>query len=91
MVDGEGLKLIDKNLKIPHIPVLLDEVVEIFKSGGAEKLANELGIPFLGRIPIDPIVVNAGDEGKPCIQYYPESPMAKAFAEIIEKIENQLK
>ena len=31
MVDGEGLKLIDKNLKIPHIPVLLDEVVEIFK------------------------------------------------------------
>ena len=67
------------------------EVVEIFKSGGAEKLAKDLGIPFLGKIPIDPTVVAAGDEGKPCVEYYPDSPMAKAFKEIIEKVEAALK
>ncbi len=67
------------------------EVVEIFKSGGAEKLAKDLGIPFLGKIPIDPTVVAAGDEGKPCVEYYPDSPMAKAFKEVIEKVEAALK
>ncbi len=67
------------------------EVVEIFKSGGAERLAKELGVPFLGKIPIDPTVVTAGDEGKPCVEYYPDSPMAKAFNEIINKIEEALK
>lgn len=38
---------------------------EIFKSGGGEKTALDWGIPFLGRLPIDPSVVAAGDSGKP--------------------------
>lgn len=38
--------------------------VDIFSKGGAEKMAKEMGIPYLGRIPIDPKIVEAGDAGQ---------------------------
>lgn len=60
--------------------------VDIFKAGGAEKLAEEYKVPFLGKIPIDTRVVQAGDEGKPVMLSYPESEPAKAFSKITEKI-----
>jgi len=62
------------------------EVSEIFKSGGGFKLASEMGVPFLGRIPIDPQMVEAGDSGKPFISSYPESETAKAFNEVIQPV-----
>lgn len=55
----------------------------LFKSGGGEKLARETGFRFLGRIPIDPRLVTASDDGKPFVLEYPESPASKAFDEII--------
>ncbi len=60
--------------------------VDIFKKGGGQKLADELGIRFLGRIPIDPRIVDTGDLGKPLIAAYPESITAKAFDELIRNI-----
>ena len=60
--------------------------IDLFKKGGGEKLAQELGLRFLGRIPIDPRVVDTGDTGRPFIAAYPESPTAKAFEELIRKI-----
>lgn len=68
-----------------------ENTVEIFKTGGAQKLAEEYKVPFLGKIPVDPQIVQAGDEGKPMMIYFPESKPAKAFAEIIEKITENLK
>ncbi|MCD6489346.1 MAG: Mrp/NBP35 family ATP-binding protein [Thermodesulfobacterium sp.] len=64
--------------------------IDIFKTGGAKKLAEKYNIPFLGKIPIDPSLVQAEDEGKPYVKYYPESETAKAFFQIIENLENQL-
>jgi Mrp family chromosome partitioning ATPase len=43
------------------------EVTDIFKSGGGKQMAVEMGVPFLGSIPIDASVVQAGDAGKPCV------------------------
>ncbi len=40
---------------------------EIFQSGGGERLAKETGVPFLGKIPLDPSVVISGDQGRPII------------------------
>ncbi len=60
--------------------------VAIFKSGGGEKLASELKIPFLGKIPIDPTVAEAGDSGTPYLQKYKETPTGKAFEKIIEPV-----
>lgn len=60
--------------------------VDIFKSGGGEKLAAEMGVPFLGRIPLDPAMVSAGDEGKPCIGEKRDTPAAVAMEEIFAKV-----
>ena len=52
---------------------------DIFKSSGEEKMARELQVPFLGRIPIDPKVVAACDSGRPYIQEYRDSETARSF------------
>ncbi|MCD6309262.1 MAG: P-loop NTPase [Candidatus Eremiobacteraeota bacterium] len=57
--------------------------VDIFKSGGGEKMAAEMGVPFLGKIPVDPDIVTTGDEGKPYIQLYAQSEASKKFKEAI--------
>jgi len=57
---------------------------DIFKSGGGEKMAEEMDVPFLGRIPIDPQIVQACDSGRPYIQAYKHSEAAKAFSQAIQ-------
>ncbi|HDM88465.1 MAG TPA: ATP-binding protein, partial [Candidatus Bathyarchaeota archaeon] len=47
--------------------------INIFKVGGGEKIANEMGIPFLGRIPIDPKICEDSDEGTPFILKHRDS------------------
>ena len=60
--------------------------IDLFKEGGGKKVALELGVPFLGKIPIDPQIVISSDEGKPFIDMYPDSEASKAFMKIIENI-----
>jgi Mrp family chromosome partitioning ATPase len=61
-------------------------VVDIFSSGGGEKMAEEEGVPFLGKIPLDPNIVKACDEGKALLRNFAGTPGAKAFGEIAERI-----
>ncbi|MDQ7784806.1 MAG: Mrp/NBP35 family ATP-binding protein [Desulfomonilaceae bacterium] len=56
---------------------------DLFKRGGGADLARETGFRFLGRIPIDPRLVTASDDGKPFVLEYPTSPTTRAFDEII--------
>ena len=65
--------------------------VDVFKKGGGEVAARELGLPFLGRIPLDPRIVVGGDAGKPFVLEHPDSPAAKAFAGIVEGIKAHLR
>ena len=62
------------------------EITEIFKSGGGEKMAKDMGIPFLGRIPLDPQIVDSGDMGKPFIYKDSQSAISKKFQTIVEPI-----
>lgn len=62
------------------------EVTNIFKSGGGEAAARELNVQFLGKVPIEPGVVDAGDSGMPVVLKYPESASAKAFGAIVDKV-----
>jgi ATP-binding protein involved in chromosome partitioning len=62
------------------------KTVDIFKTGGGEEMASEMGVPFLGRIPIEPKIVESGDSGKPYLQYYRDSETAKAFNMVIEPL-----
>jgi len=60
--------------------------VDLFKTGGGERLAHEMNVPFLGRIPLDPQIVVSGDGGKPFVLSFPDSGSAKAFASVVEPI-----
>ena len=49
-------------------------------------LAREMGVPFLGKVPLDPRVVDSGDAGTPFVQRFAGSPTAHAFEEIVRPI-----
>ena len=61
-------------------------VVDIFGSGGGEKLAARHGFPLLGRVPLDPAVRVGGDAGDPITVSAPASPLAGAFREIAGRL-----
>jgi Mrp family chromosome partitioning ATPase len=62
------------------------KTVDIFKSGGGQEMASEMGVPFLGRIPLEPKIVESGDSGKPYLEYERESETAHAFNKVIEPL-----
>ena len=62
------------------------EHTNIFSTGGGKEVAEDLGLPFLGDVPLDPRVVVAGDEGTPTVVRDPESPAAVAYREIARKV-----
>lgn len=68
------------------------EMVDIFKSGGGQAMAAEMNVPFLGKIPLDPALVESGDNGTPYVVAHPDTETAKAICMIartlIEKAEN---
>lgn len=64
---------------------------EIFSHGGGERAAKKFGVPFLGRIPLDPAIREGGDSGKPIMIADPASPQAKAFKEIAGALDAQLR
>lgn len=57
-------------------------ITHIFHEGGGEAIARELGIAFLGKVPLDPAVVDCGDDGQPLLRAAPESPAAEAYRRI---------
>ncbi len=57
-------------------------VTHIFHQGGGEAIAQELGVAFLGKVPLDPNVVDCGDEGTPLVSAAPGSPAATAYRQI---------
>ena len=65
--------------------------IDIFRSGGGQKISEELGTPFLGSVPIDQKVCEDSDKGRPFIMEHSDSPASKAFMEIVKRIEAFLK
>jgi len=66
------------------------DVIDLFSSGGGKKAAEDLGVPYLGAIPLDPEMVKAGDEGRPYILRHADSPTWKAVHSIIELLVAQI-
>ena len=61
-------------------------VAHIFSTGGGERTARELGVPFLGSVPIDPLITESGDLGTPVVMSHPDSEVAGAFRDLATKI-----
>ncbi|NLB74873.1 MAG: Mrp/NBP35 family ATP-binding protein [Crenarchaeota archaeon] len=89
--------LFAEQLKMPTIGVVENmsgficpycgKKTEIFGSGGGEKMAKEVGVPFLGSIPIDPEVGLDTDKGIPFILSNKESAATKAFMGVVTKVQ----
>lgn len=62
------------------------EVTPILKSGGGRRLAEDMGVPFLGSIPLDPKIAEACDDGRAYIAEYAGSPTAAVMREIVARL-----
>ena len=60
--------------------------IDLFGTGGGFRTALAMNIPFLGRIPMDPRMVQCADAGKSYMEKYPDSEVTKAYNQIVEKI-----
>jgi Mrp family chromosome partitioning ATPase len=60
--------------------------IDLFGKGGGELLAREWGVPFLGRIPLDPNLVLEADAGRPFFKNHGDSPVALAFNQIVDEV-----
>lgn len=62
------------------------ERTDIFGHGGGPEMADELGVDFLGEIPLHPDVRSASDVGVPTVEAAPDSPVAQVFSAIAQKV-----
>ena len=68
------------------IGVIENMTSDVFGSGGGERLAEQIGVPLLGQVPLDPRLRQAGDEGEPLVLAEPDSPAAQTIVGIAESI-----
>lgn len=95
----KGLKMFEK-LNVPVFGIVENmsyfiapdtkKRYDIFGTGGGERLAAELSVPFLGGIPIDPRIREGGDSGKPIVHDLPESEQSKKIVEISKNLAAQV-
>jgi ATP-binding protein involved in chromosome partitioning len=64
--------------------------VDIFKTGGGKKIAEDMSVPLLGSIPIDPSICSDSDEGLTSLAENKDSPASKEFTDIVKKIDEFL-
>jgi len=96
ILDSRKSILFAKELKISFIGVIENmsgficphckKEIELFGFGGGEKAAGNLGVSFLGRLPLEPEIIKLGDSGQPFIHFKKETQTAKTMDEIINKI-----
>jgi len=96
LIDSRKTVRFSEALKIPIMGIIENmsgfncphcgEPIDLFKTGGGEKAAESMNISFLGRIPIDPEIVQMSDKGRAYIYEYADKPAAMAMQEIVDKI-----
>ncbi len=62
-------------------------VTEVFSKGGGRRLSEDLAIPYLGSIPLDPAVVDSGDSGAPLVTTHPDSATALAYGALADALD----
>jgi ATP-binding protein involved in chromosome partitioning len=96
----KGLKMFEKvavpvlgiieNMSYFTPPEFPDRRYYLFGEGGGKRTAGELGVDFLGEVPIDPRVVEGGDAGRPILVHAPDSLAAQAFQVLAGKVARSL-
>ncbi len=62
------------------------ERIEVFGSGGGEKMAQQFDVPFLGRVPLSPALVEATDRGQPLSEQLVGAPVWEALSVVVAKL-----
>jgi ATP-binding protein involved in chromosome partitioning len=97
-VANRGIQMF-KTVKVPILGVVENmsyftgddgKRYEIFRHGGGKKLAQAVGVPFLGEIPIDPRVAECGDAGEPIVHKYPDCEVTKAYLALAGRVAEEL-
>jgi hypothetical protein len=87
-----------KSMKVPLLGIVENmsglrcpccgEILEIFKTGGGKRAAEELGVPFLGAIPLDPEVAPLGDDGVAFVEK--ETAAKESFEKVVDRVLEEL-
>ena len=85
-----------RQLKLPVIGVMENmsgfvcpncgQKTDIFGSGGGEVMAGQMGVPFLGRIPLEPALMQACEQGKPFVRHLAHTEAGKAFLSMVDRV-----
>lgn len=84
MAEKVGMRIIGV---VENMSYLVGTGQEIFGSGGGQRLADEIGVPLLGSIPLDPALREAADAGTPVLESAPESESAVAIMALAERLQ----
>jgi ATP-binding protein involved in chromosome partitioning len=66
------------------------ETYALFGSGGGQALADELGVPLVGQVPLEPAVTAANDAGRPLVLSEADTAVTRAFTAIADRIVDDL-
>ena len=97
---SRSLKGLAKELNIPVLGVIENMSTHIcpecghesaiFGSGGADRMSADFDVEVLGRLPLDAEVREMTDSGRPTVAAAPDSPAAKAYTELAQRVAQQL-
>jgi len=76
-----------RNTNLRIVGVIENMTGDVFGSGGGAALAEELDVPLLGQVPLDPLLREQGDVGEPIVAAHPESETAQIISGIAETID----
>jgi ATP-binding protein involved in chromosome partitioning len=83
MAQKTGMRVIGA---VENMSFLAGTGQELFGAGGGQALADEIGVPLLARIPLDPLLREAADDGCPIAEVSPDSEAAAAIAALAESV-----
>jgi ATP-binding protein involved in chromosome partitioning len=79
-----------QRLEVPVMGIIENMAGEVFGEGGGEHAAEALGVPFLGRICLEPSIRAGGDAGEPAVITEPDSEQAAAFRALAQQVAAQI-
>ncbi|MEX2399722.1 MAG: P-loop NTPase [Rhodothermales bacterium] len=99
-VVGRSVRLMQEHLHVPSVGLIENmgayvcphcgEADDLFPSGSVDALARGLGVRVVARIPFDPAIGMAADEGRSFPQDHPERPAAKAFFNLANDVQSMM-
>ena len=90
LADARRAKTLFDRVNVPTLGLIENMTGDVFGKGGAEAEALRLGLDFLGDIPLDAALRESGDAGRPLMVGAPESPAARRFAEVADRLARAL-